>query len=159
MRFCPICTQTFSRDYGRCPRCAVLLVEEAEDLQNSTVPDGLEVAWSLSHVAAEINRLCGLLEGHGIAASVSERDTVFPWDRWKEMSEKLSFPNDIRNVQLLVNAEGVEEAQRVIEEASTEFLLDEELAADGEELDEADRSYYDPGREIGDTGGPPLAER
>ena len=53
-----------------------------------------------------------------------------------------------------MDAELVEEAERVIEEASIEFPLDEELAAD-----EADRSYYDPGREIGDTGGPPLAER
>jgi hypothetical protein len=117
------------------------------------------VAWSLSHVAAEVNRLTALLAERGIAASVAEKDDVFPWDRWKEMSEKLSFPNDVHNVQLLVEAEEVEEAQRVIEEASTEFLLDEELAADGEDLDEADRSYYDPGREIGDTGGPPLAER
>jgi hypothetical protein len=159
MRFCPICTQTFSRDYGRCPQCAVLLVEETGNLQDSSVPDGLEVAWSLSHVADEVNRLCGLLEEHGIAASVSEKDTVFPWPRWREMSASLSFPNDVRNVRLLVDAELIEEAQRVIEEASTELLLDEELAADGEELDEADRSYYDPGREIGDTGGPPLAER
>jgi hypothetical protein len=160
MRFCPVCTQSFSRDFNRCPRCAVMLVEETGNLQDSSVPDGLEVAWSLSHVADEVNRLCGLLEEHGIAASVSERDTVFPWPRWREMSASLSFPNDVRNVRLLVDAEEVEEAQRVIEEASTEFPLDEELAAAaGEELDEADRSYYDPGREIGDTGGPPLAER
>jgi hypothetical protein len=136
-----------------------MLVEEMGNLQDSSVPDGLEVAWSLSHVPDEVNRLCGLLEEHGIAASVSERDIVFPWPRWREMSASLSFPNDVRNVRLLVDAEEVEEAQRVIEEASTEFLLDEELAAEGEELDEADRSYYDPGREIGDTGGPPLAER
>lgn len=133
---------------------------ELVDPAKSPLPDGLEVAWSLSHVAAEVNRLTALLAERGIDASVAENDVAFPWDRWKEMSEKLSFPNDVRNVQLLVDAGQVEEAQRIIEEASAELIFDdEELAEMEDELDEADWRSYDPSREIGDMGGPPLADR
>ena len=160
MRFCPICTQTFSREFNRCPQCAVNLAEEPEEVRDASLPDGLEMAWSLSHVAAEVNRLCGLLAEHGIAASVSERDIVFPWPRWKEMSASLSFPNDVRNVRLLVDAEQVDEAQRIIGESSAELLLDEDSSDEADdELDVADWRYDGPDREIGDMGGPPLADR
>jgi len=160
MRFCPICTQTFSREFNRCPQCAVNLAEEPEDFGDASLPEGLEVAWSLSHVATEVNRLCALLAGRGVTVSVVEQDVVFPWDRWKEMSEKLSFPNDVRNVQLLVDAGRVEEAQRIIEEASAELLFDDELMeVEEDELDEADRRYEGPVQDIGDMGGPPLADR
>lgn len=131
------------------------------DDPGATAPEGFEVAWSLSHVAAEVNRLTALLAERGIDASVAENDVAFPWDRWKEMSEKLSFPNDVRNVRLLVDAGQVEEAQRIIEEASAELTFDEEELTELEEdeLDEADRRYDGPAQEIGDMGGPPLADR
>lgn len=134
-----------------------MLVEEQDDAEDSFVPDGFEVAWSLSHVAEEVNRLCALLAGQGIAASESR--AVFPWHRWKEMSESLSFPNDVRNVRLLVDAERVEEAQRIIEDTVPELVFDGEdpPELDEGELDGAGRRYEGRIGEIGDMGGPPLA--
>ena len=160
MRFCPICTQIFSQEFNRCPQCAVMLVEEADDPQDSSVPDGLEVAWSLSHVPAEVNRLCALMAEQGISVSVAERDLVLPWARWEEMSASLSFPNDARNVQLLVEAERVEEAQRIIEGAAADLIFDEDSPDEtDDELEDADWRYDEPAQEIGDMGGPPLADR
>ena len=160
MRFCPICTQIFSQEFNRCPQCAVNLAEEPDDVGDASLPDGLEVAWSLSHVAAEVNRLCALLAEKRISVSVTERDIAFPWSRWKEMTGSLSFPNDVRNVRLLVDAERVEEAQRIIEEASAELPFDEESPDEiDDELEDADWRYDDPAQEIGDMGGPPLAGR
>jgi hypothetical protein len=134
---------------------------ESDDDRESALPEGLEVAWSLSHVANEVNRLCALLEEQGLTVSVAEMDVVFPWARWREMSAALSFPNDTRNVRLLVAAERVEEAQRIIEEATGDLPFDEdsdeaEYETD-DELDHADWPNDEP--EIGDMGGPPLADR
>jgi hypothetical protein len=143
-------------DEGDYPRWS-----ESHDDRESALPEGLEVVWSLSHVADEINRLCALLEEQGLTVSVAEMDVVFPWARWREMSAALSFPNDTRNVRLLVAAERVEEAQRIIEEATGDLPFDEdsdeaEYETD-DELDHADWPNDEP--EIGDMGGPPLADR
>jgi hypothetical protein len=134
---------------------------ESDDPGESALPEGLEVAWSLSHVADEVNRLCALLEEQGLTVSVAEMDLVWPWARWREMSAALSFPNDLRNVRLLVAAERVEEARRIIEEATGDLPFDEdsdetEYETD-DELDHADWPPNEP--EIGDMGGPPLADR
>lgn len=164
MPFCPICTQSFSRGYGRCPQCAVNLVDEPDEVGDSSLPEGLEVAWLLSHVAAEVNRLCTLLAEQGIDVSVAERDLVFSWARWREMSASLSFPNDIRNVRLMVAGERVEEAQRIIEGATDELSLDGDSPDEtddrlDDDLEDAPWRYDGPAQEIGDMGGPPLADR
>jgi hypothetical protein len=158
MRFCPVCTQSYSQEFNRCPQCAVMLVEAADEVEPSSFPDGLEVVWSLSHVAAEVNRVCTLVSEQGISVSITESDLILPWPRWKEMSEAMSFPNDVRNVRLLVATEDVDQAQRIIEEATGELPLDDEELEEPIEEDEAEWRY-EPDQEIGDMGGPPLADR
>jgi hypothetical protein len=70
----------------------------------------------------------------------------------------MSFPNDVRNVRLLVATEDVDQARRIIEEATGELPLDDEELEEPIEEDEAEWRY-EPDQEIGDMGGPPLADR